>query len=310
MTIKIDLKKAYDRLEWSFIREMLIRFNFSENLIELILSCISSVSTSLLFNSGCMDSFQPSRGIRQGDSLSPYLFILRMEFLGHLIEGKCNEQLWTKVTTSKSGPAFSHLFFADDLVLFARANPENYSTIKEVLHEFCTRSGQVVSEAKSWIYFSPNVDPDIRETLANTLRFQTTPNLGKYLRFPLKHSKNRSHDFGFVLDRVKQKLAGWKANLLSMAGRTILIQASSSSIPAYTMQNVLLPNKILEGIDRVNRNFLWGYTETERKMHGVNWEKVMKPKDLGGLGLQTAKGRNTTLLAKLNWRLHTETDSL
>lgn len=76
------------------------------------------------------------------------------------------------------------------------------------------------------------------------------------------------------------------------------------------MQNVLLPNKILEGIDRVNRNFLWGSTETERKMDGVNWEKVMKPKDLGGLGLQTAKGRNTTLLAKLNWRLHTETDSL
>lgn len=157
-----------------------------------------------------MDSFQPSRGIRQGDPLSPYLFILRMEFLGHLIEGKCNEQLWTKATTSKSRPAFSHLFFADDLVLFARANPENCSTIKEVLHEFCTRSGQVVSEAKSWIYFSPNVDPDIRETLANTLGFQTTPNLGKYLGFPLKHSKNRSHDFGFGLDRVKQKLRDGK----------------------------------------------------------------------------------------------------
>lgn len=85
-----------------------------------------------------------------------------------------------------------------------------------------------------------------------------------------------------------------------MAGRTVLIQASSSTIPKYTMHNVYLPNKILEGIDRVNRNFLWRSIETERKMHWVNWGKVTKPKDLGGLGLQTIKGRNTTLLAKLN----------
>ena len=99
MVIKLDLENAYDKLEWSFIRKMLIRFNFLENLIELIMSCISSVSTSLLFNGGCMDSFWPSRGIRQGDPLSLYLFILYMEFLGQLIDEKCSEYLWTKQTS-------------------------------------------------------------------------------------------------------------------------------------------------------------------------------------------------------------------
>ena len=99
MAIKLDLEKAYDKLEWSFIRKMLIRFNFLENLIELIMSCISSVSTSLLFNGGCMDSFWPSRGIRQGDPLSLYLFIMCMEFLGQLIDEKCSEHLWTKQTS-------------------------------------------------------------------------------------------------------------------------------------------------------------------------------------------------------------------
>ena len=242
-----------------------MRFNFPENLIELIMSCISSVSTSLLFNGDCMDPFRPSRGIRQGDPLSPYLSIRCMEFLGQLIEEKCSEKLWAKVKTSKSGPTFSHLFFVDDLVLFAHANLENCNTIKGVLQEFCTRSGQVVSEAKSRIYFSPNVDPDQRVFLADTLGFQITPNLGKYLGFPLKHSRSRRHDFDFVLDRVKLKLAGWKSNLLSMARRIVLIQAASSTILAYTMQNVYLPNKILEGIDRVNRNFLWGSIETERR---------------------------------------------
>ena len=91
-----------------------------------------------------------------------------------------------------------------------------------------------------------------------------------------------------------------------MARRTVLIQASSSAIPAYIMHSNLLLGKVLEGIDRVNRNFLWGSIENKGKMHWVGWKKVTRPKDEGGLGIQIAKGRNTTLLAKLNWRFHTE----
>ncbi|KAL0005698.1 hypothetical protein SO802_013259 [Lithocarpus litseifolius] len=236
MAIKIDLEKAYDRIEWSFIREMLNLFNFSENLIKLIMSCVTSVSTSLLFNGGSLDPFLPSGGIRQGDPLSPYLFILCMEFLGQLIEGKCAAKLWTPVKASRSGPAFSHLFFADDLVLFASANSENCAAISSALQEFCAKSGQKVSEAKSRVFFSPNVDPEEREALSSILGFNSTTNLGKYLGFPIKHPGRQGHDFGSILDRVKKKLAGWKANLLSMAGRMILIQASSSAIPSYVMQ--------------------------------------------------------------------------
>lgn len=92
-----------------------------------------------------------------------------------------------------------------------------------------------MSEAKSRVYFSPNVDPDLRESLADILGFRSTSNLGRYLGFPLKHSGSQGNDFGFVLDRVKKKLAGWKANLPSMAGRRVLIQASSSTIPTYAM---------------------------------------------------------------------------
>lgn len=146
--------------------------------------------------------------------------------------------------------------------------------------------------------------------MANLLGFNSTPNLGKYLGFPLNHPGSRRHDFDFVLDRVKKKLAGWKANLLSMAGRLVLIQASSSAILSYVMQNSLLPNRILNGIDRVNMDFLWGATDQAKKMHSVNWVEVTKPKELGALGLQSTKGRNTALLAKLNWQFHEENDSL
>lgn len=259
MAIKIDLEKAYDKIEeWGFIRDMLARFNFPSNLSDPIMSCISSVSTSLLFNGGKLELFFPSRGIRQGDPLSPYLFILCMEFLGALIEDKCNSKLWVPVTASRSGLAFSHLFFANDLILFARADPKNCATIRSVLEEFCVSSGQTISAEKSRVYFSPNIDPNQREELADQLGFHATSNLGKYLGFPLKHPVSYRQDFGFMLDRVKKKLAGWKANLLSMAGRVVLIQSSSSTIPAHIMQNISLPNKILEWIDRVTRNFLWG----------------------------------------------------
>ena len=309
MALKIDLEKAYDKLEWSFIRDVLIRANLPTDLIEIIMSCISTVSTSILFNGEALEPIFPSRGIRQGDPLSPYLFILCMEYLGHLIVDKCNAKLWQPVKASGSGPAFSHLFFADNLVLFAKADSTNCSTIRDVLDEFCSISGQTISEAKSRVYFSPNVDRDTRESLSDILGFASTPSLGKYLGIPIRHPRSSSHEYNFVLDRVKQKLAGWKANMLSLAGRAILVQASSAAIPSYVMQCDKLPGRILDGIDRVNRNFLWGTTETTKKIHWVGWQKVTRTKEEGRLGLQAAKCRNTALLAKLNWRLHTEREA-
>ena len=137
MAIKLNLEKAYDRLEWSFIRDTLNLFNFPDQLISLIMSCISTTSISILFNGGALDAFQPSRGLCQGDPLLPYLFILCMEVLGALIEGKYRENLWNPIKASQVGPSFSHIFFADDLMLFAKADKKNFVAIKDVLDSFC-----------------------------------------------------------------------------------------------------------------------------------------------------------------------------
>ena len=165
MALKIDLEKAYNKLEWNFIRDTLIRVHMPADLIDIIMSCISTVSTSLLFNVEALDLIYPSRGIRQGNPLSPYLFILCMNFLAQLIEEQCNDNLWQPVKASQNGPTFSHLLFADDLVFFARADYINCLAIRNVLDDFCSISGQTVSEAKSRVYFLPNVDKDTRESL-------------------------------------------------------------------------------------------------------------------------------------------------
>ena len=136
---------------------------------------------------------------------------------------------------SQSGLAFSHLFFANDLILFAKVDWVNCAVIRDVLDTFCSISSQIVSEAKTGVYFSPNVNRDTRESLCDILGFVSTLYLGKYLGFPLKHLGSSSHDYDFILDRVKQKLSGWKANLLSLAGRRVLIQSSLAAIPSYIM---------------------------------------------------------------------------
>lgn len=92
MAIKIDIEKAYDNLEWGFIRERLVSINLPSDLVEVIMSCVSTVFTSILFNGGMLEPIFPFRGIRQGDPLSIYLFILCIVLLGQLIKHKCNDK--------------------------------------------------------------------------------------------------------------------------------------------------------------------------------------------------------------------------
>ncbi|XP_075654894.1 uncharacterized protein LOC142625070 [Castanea sativa] len=131
---------------------MLQLYKFLEPLTKLILSCISTSSISVLLNGGKLESFLPSRGIRQGDPLSPYLFIMCIEMLGFLIDLKSEEKLWDPVKASRNGPAFSHLFFADDLVLFAKANLKNCDNVKETLDTFCelSRQKRVQTKLQGW----------------------------------------------------------------------------------------------------------------------------------------------------------------
>lgn len=96
-----------------------------------------------------------------------------------------------------------------------------------------------------------------------------------------------------------------KANLLSLAGRHILIQSSSSAIADYVMQGDLLPSLVYQEIGRANHNFLWGSTSEKRKIHLINWNIVTLPIDQGGLGIHAARPRNLALLAKLDWKLST-----
>ena len=117
------------------------------------MSYVSTTTISILINGGKSGSFKPTRGIRQGDPLSPYLFILCMKYLGFLINESCRMKDWIPLKASRQSLGVSHLFFADDLMLFAKVNKAGAESIKKVLSIFCKDSGQLVSAEKSRIYF-------------------------------------------------------------------------------------------------------------------------------------------------------------
>ncbi|XP_065622950.1 uncharacterized protein LOC136064750 [Quercus suber] len=276
MAVKVDLEKAYDRLEWSFIHKVLQAFHFPSSIIKVIMSCVSSSTISVLVNGNALEAFSPSRGIRQDDPLLPYLFILCMEYLGSLVEEKCSKGAWI---------------------------PLKASPIPDVLRTFCSKLGQKVSPDKSRIYFSPNVAPELKERVCENLGMLETSNFGKYLGFSLRHRGASRRQFNSVAERVMGKLAGWKAKFLSFAGRAVLVKSVMLAIPNYVMQGAALPIHLCDKLDRINRDFLWGSSNEKRRMHLVGWEKIIRAKDEGGLGIQSARAKNIVLLAKLNWRI-------
>lgn len=112
---------------------------------------------------------------------------------------------------SKNGPTFSHIFYADDLMLFAKANSKNCDAILGVLNNFCNMAGQKANLNKSQVYFSPNVTGRKKRTICKKLGMVATQNLGRYLGFPLLHQGRNGDAFNFVIERIQDKLADWKS---------------------------------------------------------------------------------------------------
>lgn len=146
LAIKIDLEKAYDRVNWKFLLGCLQEINLPNHLIEVIGQCVSSSSMQLLWNGDKAEIFQPSRGVRQGDPLSPYLFVLCMEKLAHLIQAASKDGRWKPIRLTKTGPPISHLFFADDIILFAEASMDQVAMINRCLKTFCESSGLKINQ--------------------------------------------------------------------------------------------------------------------------------------------------------------------
>ncbi|XP_028754982.1 uncharacterized protein LOC114714409 [Neltuma alba] len=309
VAMKIDLEKAYDRMSWAFIHQTLLLAGLQGRICELIMDCITSVSVNVLWNGSKTEFSCTQRGLRQGDPISPYIFVLCMDRLSHLISDMVEEGRWRPIGLTREGPFISHLMFADDLLFFGEATKQQVQCMLDCLNSFCSASGEKVNLGKSSIFFSRNVKPQVRSSLRNISGMKNVNDIEVYLGMPMTRSRRTTEKFRYIVEKVKDKLATWKMNCLSLAGRITLAKSVLSTIPLYPMQVAKLPVTICNEVEKLQRGFIWDDLQ-ERKAHPIGWDKICLPKNVGGLGFRKLSSMNKACGVKIAWKLKSESTRL
>jgi len=304
------MRKAYDRVEWSYLKAIMLKLGFHRLWVDRIMRLVSTVSFSILFNGDRQESFMPSRGIRQGDPISPYLFLLAAEGLSCLLMSRIQSSVLSGIKVASSAPVVSHLLFADDSLLFFKANRESAEAIKEALNNYCRASGQQVNMDKSSIHFAKGVGGSIREEIKVLLDVHNEALSEKYLGMPTDVGTSSNGAFKYLKDRVWKRVQGWLEQALSAGGKEVVIKALAQAIPTYSMSCFRLPRGLCKHIDGLLRSFWWGRKEGKRRTCWAAWEDMTKPKYMGGLGFRDIELFNLALLARQAWRILQEPSSL
>ncbi|CAA0841330.1 Uncharacterized mitochondrial protein AtMg01250, partial [Striga hermonthica] len=167
MAIKLDMKKAFDRIEWACIKSVMLKMGFHLKFVTWIMSCISSASFSFNVNGNKQGHVIPTRGLRQGDPMSPYLFIIVSKILSCLLKNSALNGNLTGLKISKNSPPITHLLFADDTLLFCLASPHQAVEILNILNSYYHISGQKINLIKSSIFFSKNTPPSVQASICS-----------------------------------------------------------------------------------------------------------------------------------------------
>ncbi|GKA06654.1 RNA-directed DNA polymerase, eukaryota [Tanacetum coccineum] len=308
MLFKVDFAKAFDSVKWEFLEETLKSFGFSPIWCKWIKGCLNNARGSVLVNGSPTSEFQFFKGLKQGDLLSPFLFILVMETLHLSFMRICNAGLYKGISISNS-LVISHLFYADDVVFLGEWNDRNVRSLLNVLKCFYLASGLKININKSKIMGMgvPSGNVDLAANLVGCSILHTPFN---YLGVKVGSNMNRICEWDDIISKVSSRLSKWKLKTLSIGGRLTLLKSVLSSIPLYHMSIYKAPLGVLNKLEVIRRNFFNGHDGSIRKATWFNWDKALASKKNGGLGVSSFFAQNRALLFKWVWRFYTDKSSL
>lgn len=269
VALKLDVSKAYDRVDWSYLRKRLIQMGFESKWINWIFLCVTTVSYSVGVNGVSVGPIIPRRGLRQGDPLSPYLFLFCADGLSDMINKEALENKISGSQIASNAPAVTHLLFADDSFLFFKPVEEEAQQVKLILQMYEAISGQAINLQKSGICFSSNVRVDKQQQLKQQLGVHKDLSTDKYLGLPAFVGRSKKSIFNYLKDKMWRCIQGWSEKCLSRGGKAVLLRNVAQTIPTYTMSCFLISKSLSQELERMMNSFLWGNVTNDYK--GLRW---------------------------------------
>ncbi|GJR88088.1 RNA-directed DNA polymerase, eukaryota [Tanacetum coccineum] len=308
MIFKADFEKAFDSVRWDYLDGVLNNFGFGVKWRGWIQACLSSAMGSILVNGSPSSEFKFHKGLKQGDPLSPFLFILVMESLHISFNNILNSGLYKGIRIDES-LTLSHLFYADDAVFIGKWDKANVITIVNMLKCFYLASGLKINIQKSKIMGIGTSQEEV-DVAANVIGCNTFSSPFNYLGVKVGSSSSRSNFWDEVIAKLSSRLSKWKIKMLSIGGRFTLNKAVLSSLPIYLMSIYKTPVGVLRKMESIRRRFFNGADINENKMSMIGWEKIMVSRKKGGLGISSFFAQNRALLFKWIWRFRSKDSSL
>jgi hypothetical protein len=302
LIFKVDFEKAYDSVEWSFLDYMLGRFGFSDKWRAWIRACVFAGNMSILVNGSTTTEINIQRGLKQGDPLAPFLFILVAEGLGGLMKKAVELNRFKGFKVGSNEVVVSHLQYADDTLCIGEASFANLWSLKAILRAFELVSGLKVNFWKSCV-MGINVSNDFIRLASLFLNSKIGSVPFKYLGLPVGANPRRASTWEPMVTALRKRLEAWGNNYVSLGGRIILLNAVLNAIPIFFLSFMKILVAVWKKVRRIQRDFLWGCRGGRKRISWVKWDTVCKPKKLGGLGVRDVRAVNISLLAKWRWRL-------
>lgn len=265
--MKLDLSKAYDRVDQCFLFKILKYFGFGERVIQLISQLISTPSIQIIVNGSPTLFFRSSRGLKQEDPISPILFVILDESLERYTNKIISKGQLKSARPLSAQKVRSHQQFADDTMLMGASTIKEAKTLKSSLNNYCHASGQLIKWMKISLFFL-NTPKDQKERIDRILECQIGFIPSIYFGLPLCRKPPRTF-WSILVDRFYKKIVVGKGSLLSQVGKIQLLKSSLQS-----------------GV------------EERKNISLIAWDKFCRPKNMGGLGLRNIKTINKALLAK------------